>query len=198
MIDKKSGNESIIKTGVTDRKNLAFIFSDVRGFTSFTEKNDPEIVIEILNMYFELQAKIIKARKGDIDDYVGDQIMAHFGGENRIENAIVVSIEIMNKIKKINDERKRESLPYFDIGIGLNCGEVVVGNIGASGFRMDFACLGDAVNLTSRLCAAAEPLEILITKETYKKSKKKFKFKNHKPIIAKGKSKMIEVHSISY
>jgi class 3 adenylate cyclase len=196
MIDKKSIKDSIITTGVTDRKNLAFIFSDVRGFTSFTEKNDPELVIEVLNMYFEMQAVIIKSRKGDIDDYVGDQIMAHFQGEKRIDTAIGVAVEIMREVKKLNDKRKKSGLPFFDIGIGVHSGEVVVGNIGASEFRMDFACLGDAVNLTSRLCGSAEPQEILVSKSAYQDSGKKHPVKKHEAITVKGKAEKIEVVSV--
>jgi len=198
MIDKKSGNDSIIETGVTDRKNLSFIFCDVRGFTSFTENNDPALVIDVLNMYFEIQARIIKSKKGDIDDYVGDQIMAHFSGENQADTALTTAALIMKEITKINIDRQRKELPFFNVGIGVHGGEVVVGNIGDSSFRMDFACLGDAVNLTSRLCSAASPKEILISKEIYKKSKKKVKVKKHEPISVKGKAEKIEVLNLLY
>lgn len=198
MIGEESSGDSGIRTGATGRKELAFIFTDVRGFTSFTEKNDAELVIKVLNMYFELQAEIIKAKKGDIDDYVGDQIMAHFGGEKKADTVLSVAIKIMREVKKLNEKREKNNLPYFKIGIGVHEGDVIVGNIGASEFRMDFACLGDAVNLTSRLCSNAEPDEILVSKKLYNKSGKKYKIKKHEPINVKGKANKIDVVSLLY
>lgn len=198
MIGEEGSGDSEIKTGVTGRKDLAFIFTDVRGFTSFTEKNKAELVIEVLNMYFELQAKIIKAKKGDIDDYVGDQIMAHFSGEKKADTVLNAAITIMREIRSFNEKREKSNLPYFKIGIGVHGGDVIVGNIGASEFRMDFACLGDAVNLTSRLCSNAEPDEILVSKKLYNQSSKKYKIKKHEPINVKGKENKIDVVSLLY
>ena len=192
MIDQKKDS---IKLGKTGKKNLVFMFSDVRGFTSFTESNDPELVIEVLNLYFDIQAKIIKSKKGDIDDYVGDQNMAHFGGSKKIDTALDVAISIMKEISRMNDERKKERLPFFEIGIGIHGGDVVVGNIG-SGFRMDYCCVGDAVNLSSRLCSNAEPGEILVSKEIYSQATEKRRAKTKPPISVKGKRNKIEVVSI--
>jgi class 3 adenylate cyclase len=192
MIDREKDS---IKLGKTGKKNFVFLFSDVRGFTSFTEKNDPEVVMEVLNLYFDIQAKIIKSKKGDIDDYVGDQIMAHFGGAKKIDTAISVGISILTEIKTVNEERKKSGLPFFEIGIGINGGDVVVGNIG-SGHRMDFCCVGDAVNLASRLCSNAEAGEILISKAIYSDASERYKAKEMKPISVKGKKDRIEVLSI--
>lgn len=195
MIDKKKESRSSVSLGRTGRKNYAFIFSDVRGFTTFSEKNDPEVVMEILNFYFDLQAKIIKSKKGDIDDYVGDQIMAHFGGEKRADTAIQVASQIMKEVSKINEKKKKNNEPYFDIGIGIHGGEVVVGNIG-TGFRMDFACVGDTVNVTSRLCSNADSGQVLVSKELFSKAKGKYKTRKLDPILVKGKSQKIEVVEI--
>ena len=195
MIDKRKGAKSSVVLGRTGRKTYAFIFSDVRGFTTFSEKNDPEVVMEVLNFYFDLQAKFIKSKKGDIDDYVGDQIMAHFGGEKRADTAIQVASQIMREVNKINEKKKKNNEPYFDIGIGIHGGEVVVGNIG-TGFRMDFACVGDTVNVTSRLCASADSGQILVSKELFLKAKGKYKTKKLEPILVKGKSEKIEIVEI--
>lgn len=189
MIGRKKGDVAI---GTTKRMNLAFIFSDVRGFTSFSEKNDPETVIEVLNFYLELQAKIITSKKGDIDDYTGDEVMAHFGGEKRADTAIETAIEIMRSIKRANMERTKKNLPIFEVGIGVHGGDVVVGNIGSS-FRMDYACVGDAVNLSARLCSLAKPSEILVSKELFLHAKKKYRFQEIPPIYVKGKGKKIPI-----
>jgi class 3 adenylate cyclase/HAMP domain-containing protein len=197
MIEKKKDSSENIELGKTGKKSLAFIFSDVRGFTSFSEKNEPDTVLEVLNLYLELQAKIIKSKKGDIDDYVGDQIMAHFGGEKRADTAISTAIEMAKAVHKLNQKRKKENLPFFEVGIGVHGGDVVVGNIG-SVFRMDFACLGDAVNLTSRLCSNALAGEILVSQELFFQAKHKYKFKKIPPISVKGKEKPIKVVKILY
>ncbi len=181
--------------GQLGKEELVFLFSDVRGFTSFAEKNPPEIVIDTLNIYYDLQAKIIHSKGGDIDDYVGDQIMCHFKGSKKADTAISVAIEIIKKVKELNEKRKKEGLPYFEIGIGIHGGEVVVGNIGVES-RMDFACIGDPVNLASRLCSLAGPCEILVSKETYQKSSKKYNIQETEPVSVKGKEKKVEVVKI--
>ena len=116
-IEKAKECDEPPELGKTERKNLAFLFSDVRGFTSFSEKNEPELVIEVLNLYLDLQAKIVNAKSGDIDDYVGDQIMAHFKGRNRADTAVETAREIMTSIEKLNNERRNAGLPYFEVGM---------------------------------------------------------------------------------
>ncbi len=191
---KKNGDNSIL-LGATNRKNLVFMFSDVRGFTSFSEKNDPETVIEILNYYLELQSDIIHKTTGDINDYVGDEIMAHFSDPRKIDTAIRTAVKIMTAIKKTNQERTAEGKPVFEVGIGLHCGDVVTGNVGSKQ-RMDFACVGDAVNMTSRLCHAAEPGQIIISLDMFKKAKGKYKAKRIDDLQLKGKKDKIEAVSI--
>jgi class 3 adenylate cyclase len=197
MIEVKKSAPGALDLGITGRKNLAFLFSDVRGFTSFSEKNDPETVIEILNCYLELQSNIIKGNKGDIDDYVGDQIMAHFSGEKMADRAIDTAIRIMNEVSRLNEDRKKEQLPIFEFGIGVHNGDVVVGNIG-SRFRMHFACVGDAVNLSSRLCSAARPGEILVSLHLFKQTKKKYATRESPSLEVKGKEKKVQIVKIIY
>lgn len=192
MIRKKHSESDIPEPGGTGRENYAFIFSDVRGFTSFSEKNDPAAVIEVLNFYLNLQAKIIKSKRGDIDDYTGDQIMAHFGGEKKADTAIETAIGIIKAIAKENAERKKAGLPVFEVGIGVHGGDVIVGNIGSE-FRMDCACVGDTVNVSSRLCSAAKAGEILVSQELFLKAKKKYSHEVIPPITVKGKTKEIAV-----
>lgn len=188
----KDKRDKEISLGEVGRKNLAFLFSDVRGFTSFSEKNPPEEVVKILNTYLSLQSQVVKKYKGDIDDFVGDQIMAHFGGEKRADTAIKAAIEIVRKVSNLNEERKKQGLPTFEIGIGLHIGDVVVGTIGSE-FRMDFACVGDVVNTCSRLCSIAQPMEIIASKDIVEASSKNFKYEELPPITIKGKEKPFEI-----
>ena len=190
MIEQKSDEN--IDLGIHDRRHLAFLFSDVRGFTSFSEQNDPELVIQTLNSYFERQTKIIRRYRGDIDDFVGDQIMAHFGGEKRADAALQAAIDIMEDIERFNQERKAQNLPIFEIGIGVHIGDVVVGNIGSS-FRMDFACIGDTVNTASRLCANAASGEILASTAILAEAKRSYKTESIPPIQLKGKKDLFPV-----
>lgn len=195
MLGKKSDSAAELKLGHTERRDLVFLFSDVRGFTSFSEKNDSSIVMEILNFYLELQSNIIISNKGDIDNFIGDEIMAHFRGEKNVERAIDSAVEIMKAVAKANLNRLREKFPIFEVGIGIHRGDVVVGNIGTT-VRMVFTCIGDAVNLAARLCSSAGPGEILISKETIETSTKTYSGINAAPLAVKGKEKPIRIVKI--
>ena len=195
MIRKKSDSAADLQIGGTERRNLVFLFSDVRGFTSYSEKNDASIVMEVLNYYLDLQANVIISNKGDIDNYIGDEIMAQFRGENNIERAIDTAIGIAKAIAKANVARQKERLPIFEVGIGIHGGDVVVGNIGTKA-RMIFTCIGDAVNLSARLCSNAGPGEILVSKNIYDASNKKYNGIKSAPISVKGKDKPINIVKI--
>ncbi|MBN2039040.1 MAG: adenylate/guanylate cyclase domain-containing protein [Spirochaetes bacterium] len=195
MLGKKSDSGADLKLGHTERRDLVFLFSDVRGFTSFSEKNDPSIVMEVLNFYLELQSNIIISNKGDIDNFIGDEIMAHFRGENKVERAIDSAVKIMNVVAKENVNRMKEKLPIFEVGIGINKGDVVIGTIGTT-MRMVFTCIGDAVNLSARLCSSAGPGEILISKETIEESSRIYNTINTAPIAVKGKEKPVRIVKI--
>ncbi|MEN2997628.1 MAG: adenylate/guanylate cyclase domain-containing protein [Brevinematia bacterium] len=191
----KDKKDKALALGKVGRKNLAFLFSDVRGFTSFSEKNPPEVVVDVLNTYLDVQSKVVRKYKGDIDDIVGDQIMAHFGGEKRADTAIKVAIEIIKSIQGLNEERKKKGLPVFEVGIGVHIGDVVVGNVGSE-FRMDFACIGDAVNTCSRLCSIAKPMEIVASKDIVEASSKNFDYQELPPVVLKGKEQSFKVYRI--
>ena len=195
MIGKRSDSSNLVQPGSTERKSMVFLFSDIRGFTSFSEKNSPETVIEILNFYLNLQTEIIMSRKGDIDAYVGDEIMAVFNGPNKVERAVESAIDIVKAIKKANLERLKDGHAIFEVGIGINSGDVVIGNIGSS-MRMNHTAIGDTVNLAARLCSHASAEEILITKDTIDKSKKNFTTAEVDPISVKGKEKPISIEKV--
>ena len=197
MIQEQRDTQTSPNLGVTSRETYAFIFSDVRGFTSFSEKNDPATVVEVLNFYLELQSEIVTSHKGDINDYVGDEIMAHFSGRNKVDQAISCAVAIMKKIKNANEKRKNQGLPVFEVGIGLHSGDVVVGNIGSK-FRMDFACVGDTVNLASRLCSIAGAGEIIASKVFFRQAKKKYTYKQRPSVELKGKERKIPIVKIEY
>lgn len=195
MIKHSSTRGRVVAPGAISRVELSFIFADVRGFTAFSESNTPEEVIRTLNIYFDLQHKIVQKYKGDIDDYVGDQIMAHFGGNSHKYRACRAAIDIKKSIDKLNIVRKKQGLNTFDVGVGVHSGEVVVGNIGAD-LRMDFACVGDAVNTTSRLCSGAKAGEVLVSDTHISGISSKFSLSAPVLIEAKGKKAKIKAYNL--
>jgi adenylate cyclase len=176
---------------------VTVLFSDIRGFTSFSEKKDPEAIINLLNEYFTLMTGIILKHKGYIDKFVGDEIMAVFGSPVYLENhalqAARVACEMLEKLKGFN--RSRDESERLEIGIGLNTGEVVAGNLGSTQ-KMEYAIIGDNVNIASRLCSAAKKGEVIISKSTYACVKEQFSTRVYSPITVKGKSEPLQIYSL--
>ena len=178
-------------------RTLTFLFCDIRGFTAMSEEKEPSEVVAIINFYLNLQSEIIKANGGDIDKFIGDEIMASFSGEGSTDKAIKSAIEIQKMIQIENIKRKSQNKTICNIGIGINKGSVIVGNIG-SDERMDFTSIGLPVNIASRLCSSAKADEIIIEKNSFYDSKNDYNVKELEPIIAKGISYPVHTYSIIY
>lgn len=174
---------------------LTFLFSDIRNFISMSENKKPNEVVKIVNFYLNLQATIIKAHNGDIDKFVGDEIMASFSGEDATNRAIQCALNIQNVMEEENEKRKLEDKTICEVGIGINRGEVVVGNIG-SNERMDFTSIGSVVNIASRLCSNAKAGQILIEQNTYNLSNTNYEASLQKQIFVKGISQAVNIYSI--
>ncbi len=155
--------ESINHSDKGTKTELTMFFSDIRGFTSFSEKVTPEVVVENLNKILTAQTEIIQRHGGDIDKYVGDEIMALFMGAQKERNACLSALEIQEYITTHTEELTR-----LTVGIGINSGEVVLGRIGSEK-RADFTVIGDHVNFAARLCSAAKSGMIMISDTTYQK-----------------------------
>lgn len=143
--------EAILKG---DKRKLVVLFSDIRGFTAISESLSPEDIVESLNRFFSIMVEIIMDRNGIVDKYIGDAIMAFFGApvkhENDPEQATLAALEMLSALKEFNRRQTEMNSPQFTIGIGLNFGDVTIGNIG-SDRKMDYTVIGDMVNLASRL-----------------------------------------------
>jgi class 3 adenylate cyclase len=187
----ESGAESIL--GGT-RQEMAVLFSDIRGFTSFSEKRSPEAVIDMLNRYLGFQAKLVDEYGGSVDKFVGDEMVALFAGKDALERAIQCAIAIQ---KRADEEQKRDPAPVY-IGIGINYGTMVLGNMGAED-RRDYTVIGAAVNLGARLCSSAEPGKILVRKDLIDKFNlhHKFHISQVKPMNFKGFSTALEIAEIT-
>jgi class 3 adenylate cyclase len=152
-----------------EEKKVTVLFADIRDFTKMTQNMQPKEVIELLNMCMTKISFIIDRHGGVIDKYVGDETMALFGApisrENSALQAIQSALEIVQEIKKWNEERAKEQLPSISLGIGIHTGNVLAGNMGAEN-RLNYTVIGSNVNLAARLCTSAEGMEIRISRET--------------------------------
>jgi len=137
-----------------DNRQLAVLFSDIRGFTTIAEGLPPDQIVESLNNYFSRMVDIIMKRRGIVDKYIGDAIMAFFGApvkhKDDPEAAVLAGLEMLSALKDFNRKQGENNAPQFTIGIGINYGTVTIGNIGSEK-KMDYTVIGDMVNLASRL-----------------------------------------------
>ncbi|MFW6333859.1 MAG: adenylate/guanylate cyclase domain-containing protein [Desulfosalsimonas sp.] len=171
-----------LKDGVfleTERRNVTVLFADIRSFTTIAERMEAEEVVEMLNEYFSEMVDIIFENGGLLDKFVGDQLIAVFGlvdtGKNSPENAIRSAIEMQQATRRLMQRRRQAGLEYFEIGIGINTGNAIIGNIGSSN-RMDYTVIGDCVNVAARLEEMARGGEIIIGQQAYLANTGEFEF----------------------
>jgi adenylate cyclase len=193
-MDAIQGSETGVSLGGT-RKTATVFFSDIRGFTAFSEKVQPDIVIAMLNTYLRHQAEIVLAHYGDIDKYVGDELVAVFQGDDMVENAARSALEIQRKIEELN--AAHDEWENIAVGIGINTGDMVMGAVGSAD-RMDYTILGDNVNLGARLCSAARGGQTILSERScrYLVERTEFDLAEMEPLRVKGKSKPIKVFEL--
>jgi class 3 adenylate cyclase len=139
-----------------ERRGAVILFSDIRNFTAYCETVPPERVVDLLNRFLEAQAEVVEAHGGDIDKFVGDELMAVFVGARAEERAVRAAVELSEAIDRI-----RQPGETLQIGVGVSSGDVIYGPMGAQR-RMDFTVIGDVVNTGARLCAAAAGREVIV------------------------------------
>lgn len=175
-----------------ERRNVTVFFSDIRGFTAFSERVQPEVVIDLLNKYLSTQAKVIVKHHGIIDKFVGDELVAIFEGPDMVDNALLAAIEIQKEINRLNKDNPEDIL----IGIGINSGMAIVGNVGSEE-RMDHTVLGNNMNLGARLCAIAQPGQILVSESSWRLAKsKEVRVKSLDAITVKGISRPVPIYEV--
>jgi len=184
-------------TASSTQKELAFLFTDIRGFTTLCEGREPDEVVKILNSYLDLETEIILNNKGDVDKFVGDEMMAFFEGPNKEINACRAAMQIRHAMMEEKERREKEGLPVVSIGIGINTGPVVFGSVGARD-RMDFTSIGDTVNLAARLEGAnkAYGSKSIITEAVYDEVKEHFLCRELDFIAVKGKNEPVRIYEI--
>jgi adenylate cyclase len=190
QVKQLQDNPDSLKLG-GERKYCSFLFTDVRGFTSLSERLEPEEVTEIMNKALTIQANAVKKYGGMVDKYIGDAMMAIFNAPIDIDmhedRAILTAIEIKKQMAEAN--------LGIDIGIGINSGDAVIGNMG-SDTRFDYTAIGDAVNLAARMESSCKEVgeDIVIAENTALQTDIKLVKLN--PIKVKGKSKAIKIYTI--
>jgi len=190
----RSADEEGIRLG-GERKIATVFFSDIRGFTAYSEKVDPERVVRMLNNCLSRQATIIKHYGGDIDKYVVDEMVAVFEGTAMVERAVRAALDIQSSLKDSLEEVDRT---IINIGIGIHTGEMVMGAMG-SPERMDYTVIGDNVNLGARLCSAAKGGQILLSESSAKhlNSTNEYHLTPLEPIMVKGKEAPIKIYEVT-
>ena len=191
-------NPDKIKLGGEHRR-VAVLFADIRGFTSMVEKMDPLEVVNLLNTFLEGLADIVKKWEGYLDKYIGDCLMAVFGAPiahyNDAERATIAAIEMQSYAEERNVEQKKYGLPLVEIGIGINSGTVVSGNMGTIDL-FDYTVIGDVVNTAARLEGIAGRSQILVTKEVYEEVKYVVDADFLDSLKVKGRAQSVDVYEI--
>lgn len=184
-----------------ERKRVTVFFSDIRGFTSISEKLEPEDVVVFLNAYMTRMVSCVNETHGVVDKYIGDAIMAVWGAPessgNDAENAINAALMMRKSLIEFNKDRGGPRTPIIHIGCGINSGPVIAGQIG-SNERMEYTVIGDTVNLASRVEALNKPFgsDILITADTLAMVDGIFNVEAMKAIMVKGKTDPQQIYAV--
>ncbi|HLG22952.1 MAG TPA: adenylate/guanylate cyclase domain-containing protein [Candidatus Manganitrophaceae bacterium] len=172
VVEEMIKNPELAKLGGS-RQEVSILFSDIKGFTSFCERLPPTEVVETLNEYLGAMTDVVFRWEGTLDKFVGDAIMVFWGAplpqEDHAERAVRCALHMRKRLAELQKGWIAAGKEPLDIGIGVNTGEVVVGNMGAEGKKMDYTVIGDAVNLAARVETLTRKYEVplIITEYTY-------------------------------
>jgi adenylate cyclase len=181
------------------RVKATIFYSDIRGFTSMSETMTPEEIYTQLNEYFEEMCNIIFEYGGYVDKFIGDCVMAVFSAPYQTpddaRNAVISAVKQQERILELCEKWKAEGKKEFTVGMGINTGEVVMGNLGASS-RMNYTVIGDNVNVAARLYNVAKGGEIIISDSTYAECKEIVNVDEREPVAVKGKTQPISIYNV--
>jgi adenylate cyclase len=180
-------------------REVTILISDIRGFTSMSEKKEPAEIVQMLNEYFEVMVDILFRAQGTLDKYVGDEIMALFGAPVDMPdaplNAVRCAVDMQKALREFNRTRIAEGQEAIKIGIGINTGRVITGAIGSSR-TLQYTAIGDAVNTASRLCSIAKQGEIILSESTMRRVVDHVDAVTMAPVRLKGKENEQQVYNI--
>jgi adenylate cyclase len=180
-------------------KQVTILLSDLRGFTALSEHYQPDVIIEILNFYFSRMCEIIFRFSGTIDKFMGDSIMALFGlteqREDDLEHAIACAVEMQRSMQSINSENVKQGHPRLFMGIGINTGDVVAGNLGSE-LHHEYTVIGDEVNLASRIEAYSLRGQILLSEHSRALAKEYIECSKPNQVLVKGKRTPVNLYEL--
>jgi adenylate cyclase len=202
LVEKLQKNPGLLQLG-GDEKELSIMFTDVRGFTAISEHYGRNVqgLTSIMNRYMTAMTRAILANDGTLDKYIGDAQMAFWNAPldnpNHAKDAAKTALSMLKELDNFNAEIKVEGIPAFGMGLGINTGDVVVGNMG-SDQRFDYTCLGDHVNLASRLEGQSKSygVRIIIGPRTYELIKDEYRCVELDCIAVKGKKQGVQIYTI--
>lgn len=191
----QNAEKNLARKSIT--RDLCFLFTDIRGFTTMCENMQPKDVIAILNRYLDIETRIIFANGGDVDKYVGDEVMAFFSGPKKEINACKAAMEIRKAIRREQKAAAKEGSATVSIGIGINSGPVVFGPVGSKN-RKDFTSIGDTVNLAARLEGANKEYgsRSIISESVYENLDDSFICRELDYVMVKGKTEPVRIFEI--
>ena len=202
MVKKLQKNPDLLKLG-GETKELTFLFCDIRGFTPLSEKykSNPAELTKVINRFLTPMTDIIMKNNGTIDKYMGDCIMAFWNAPidtaNHKELAINSALQMIDKLKYLNNMNGFGDNNVINIGIGINTGKCIVGNMGSQQ-RFDYSVIGDSVNLASRLEGVSKNYDatLVVGEDTYKDISTLYNFKKLDEVTVKGKSNKVTIYTI--
>jgi adenylate cyclase len=179
-----------------ESRQITILFSDIRGFTTLSEKRTPQQVVELLNRYFTLQVEVVFRHGGSLDKFIGDCIMAFWGAPlddpDHARHAVEAALEMAQVLQKFKQELGEEEAD-FDVGIGIHTGPAVVGLIGSEQ-RREYTAIGDTVNLGSRIEGLTKGVSrILVSQDTMQACGNAFEFKSYGSFKVKGREQEVEL-----
>ena len=183
----------------TSRREVSVLFADIRSFTTFAERRQPEEVVTALNQYFDRMVRVVFGHRGTLDKYLGDGLMALFGAPleqpDHARHAVQAALEIQAAVADLNTARRHAGLACLGIGIGINSGEAIVGNIGTEE-RMEYTVIGDMVNVAQRLQAEAAGGDIVISDNVLASIRGRFTVHQTLETRLKGRRQAVRAHRI--
>ncbi|KTD75098.1 adenylate/guanylate cyclase domain-containing protein [Legionella waltersii] len=179
---------------------ITIMFTDLRNFTPLSESLPAEELVSLLNNYFTKMVAVIAKHKGTIDSFIGDAIMVIFGAPYSDDEdslrAVNCALDMQHALRKLNQSNKKANLPQLEMGIGINTGTAVVGNIGSKK-RMQYSAIGSSVNLSSRIQDLTLGGQILISEETYKEVANRIEINGHLRVKVKGIKEPITIYDVA-
>lgn len=182
-----------------EETKVTILFSDLRNFTPLSERLPAEKLVSLLNKFFTKMVRVIEKYKGTVDSFIGDAIMVIFGAPFSTEDdslrAIQCALEMQKELEKLNKANKKLDLPQLEMGIGINTGTAVVGNIGSKK-RMQYSAIGSCVNLSSRIQNLSLGGQTLISEETYREVANNIEIIGHLRVQVKGIQSPITIYDV--